>query len=175
MGKYLNAGDCLGAGRQVKQLQRPSVPVGGRRRNRGGGAWPWFATPSLLPAAVVARVVAGKNQSPRDGRKKKARNKCCRLCPPMLVNFLVVMLLVVEVAQAVVFFYPRGKPETDQELKDAVALCLSEDAVYGLCTHFEDNMNAGPMANWDVSDVTDMTGGASESIQYFLFVGGLSI
>ena len=92
----------------------------------------------------------------------------------MLVIFLVVMLLVVEVAQAL-YFYPRGKPETNQELKDAVALCLSEDAVDGLCTHFEDLMNAGPMANWDVSDVTDMTGGASESIQYFLFVGGLSI
>ena len=146
-GKYLNAGDCLDAGRQVKQLQRPSMPVGGRRRNRGGGAWPWFATPSLLPAAVVA----GKNQSPRDGRKKKARNKCCRLWPSMVVCFLVVMLLVVEVAQAVIVAHNRD------QLKDWVDSCLAETPDDGTCPKYAYSFHeGGGIPTWDVSEVTSM-------------------
>jgi len=155
----LDAGDCLGAKRKNAQLKRLLVPVGGRKRNRGGGAWPWFAAPCLLPAAAAAE----KKQRPRNGREKKERRKNCRVCPLSTVGiFLMSVLLMVGVVQASQYGWSLPPLDNRADLKGHVDGCLAEDPIKGICTQYiksqTEYWDEWDMEDWDVSRVESMEG-----------------
>lgn len=55
-------------------------------------------------------------------------------------------------------------PLTDANFNTAIAACLAEDPVGGVCTNYGQSSGFGTMPNWDTSQVTDMSQAFSAEI-----------